>query len=114
MGRRVSPESLRQRVRTEAGAEVGDSRADLQSAQQSWRCDSAESKWQVLTAGAEAGDSRADLQSAQQSWRPESVPASEWQVLAAENGGDSEQNIVHCCVSFIAAARGLSSVTLLQ
>ena len=78
------------------------------------QCDSAESEWQVLTAGAEVGDSRTDLQSAQQSWWSESVPASEWQVLAAEDVGDSEQNIVHCCVSFIATARGLSSVTLLQ
>ena len=70
----------------------------------------------MLTAGPEVGDSRVDLQSAQQSWRSESVPvpASEWQVLAAEDVGDSEQNIDHCCVSFIAAARGLSSVTLLQ
>ena len=68
----------------------------------------------MLTAGPEVGDSRVDLQSAQQSWRSESVPASEWQVLAAEDVGDSEQNIDHCCVSFIAAARGLSSVTLPQ
>ena len=44
-----------------AGAEAGDSRADLQSAQQSWRSESVPaSEWQVLAAE-DVGDSEQNI-----------------------------------------------------